>query len=653
MDWLTPNIALWSAAIAIPSLFVLYFLKLKRQEQFVASSLLWKRAIMDMQVNAPFQRLRKSLLLLLQLLAIILMLLAIAGPVFYSTHSSGKRYVILIDNSGSMLSQDIQPTRLQEAKNQAKEIVDNLRAPNLFSIGDEGDMMMVIAFNDRSRVMCNFTSDKSQLKRTIDMIEPCDSGSSIANAVNAARAFAMSEGEAENNRTSVQRAQIIIFSDGQLKDIDQISATEDEIVFHSIGTSGNNIAITEFKAVRSNEDPQDIMVFASISNYTPQIIKTDLQFTVNNQLQDIKALTLPAMNKNEKGDITPGKNNYEFNLSLPDQAVIELRLMHQDDLPNDNAAWYVLPRPDKQKVLYVSNGNPVLEQAILACDIAEVTTCTETEFQKICNDFYGLKTPYDTIILDNILSDNLPKASYLIFNALPNGYGASYDSEIEKQFIVDWQQTAAALRYVNLDGIFTSKASKIILPRDAVILADFEDTPAISFWKDQGNDFLYVAFDVMNSNWPFESSFVLFCYNSLNFLGMQNSQTNNVIDVGNSITQSGLPPETPITINGPDLQNKTINVDSAGQIRIPAIQNAGLYSIKTQQDEIYFYAANMLDEFESNPWPKAQLNLSGHQVLNTSSIVNKVDIQVWPWLVLAVLIMISIEWLVYVFKMKL
>src|SRR5512136_2804558 len=94
--------ALGIAAVVVPALLILYFLKLRRREELVASTLLWKRAVQDLQVNAPFQRLRKNLLLFLQLLVLAAAILALARPIVRTAVGSEERVVLLIDRSASM-----------------------------------------------------------------------------------------------------------------------------------------------------------------------------------------------------------------------------------------------------------------------------------------------------------------------------------------------------------------------------------------------------------------------------------------------------------------------------------------------------------------------------------------------------------------------
>src|SRR6185295_18087451 len=91
---------------ALAPVIALYFLKLKREQRVVPSTLLWKKVIEDMQVNAPFQKLKYSLLLMLQILLIALIGFALARPYLNIGGVAGKKTVLLIDTSASMATRD-------------------------------------------------------------------------------------------------------------------------------------------------------------------------------------------------------------------------------------------------------------------------------------------------------------------------------------------------------------------------------------------------------------------------------------------------------------------------------------------------------------------------------------------------------------------
>ena len=97
MTFLNPWPALVAAAAAVPLLLLLYFLKLRRQVLRMPSTLLWSSVTEDLQANVPFQRLRWSVLLLLQLLLVAALLAALARPVVQAGRGAASRMIILID----------------------------------------------------------------------------------------------------------------------------------------------------------------------------------------------------------------------------------------------------------------------------------------------------------------------------------------------------------------------------------------------------------------------------------------------------------------------------------------------------------------------------------------------------------------------------
>src|SRR5438552_11108095 len=123
------GLAAWSALAGVPvGIIALYFLKLRRRPVRVPSTLLWRRSLEDLHVNSLFQRLRRNLLLFLQLLAVALAMLALLGPRVQGTTGQGQRYVLAIDESASMGATDVSPSRLERAKQEAKKIIDGMAA---------------------------------------------------------------------------------------------------------------------------------------------------------------------------------------------------------------------------------------------------------------------------------------------------------------------------------------------------------------------------------------------------------------------------------------------------------------------------------------------------------------------------------------------
>ncbi len=95
-----------AAGVVVPLLLLLYFLKLRRLMLRIPTTLLWRESTQDLQVNVPFQRLRASLLLFLQLLLLAALLAALAQPVLQTEAPPSARVILLIDRSASMNATD-------------------------------------------------------------------------------------------------------------------------------------------------------------------------------------------------------------------------------------------------------------------------------------------------------------------------------------------------------------------------------------------------------------------------------------------------------------------------------------------------------------------------------------------------------------------
>ena len=122
MTW-TP--VLWLLPF-IPALVALYFLKLRRRDVVISSTILWRRSLEDFRVNAPFQRLRRNLLLLLQLIVLAGLILAVWKPRTQGDVTSGRHLIVLIDHSASASAKEPRGLRLDLQKEEETQGVQTV-----------------------------------------------------------------------------------------------------------------------------------------------------------------------------------------------------------------------------------------------------------------------------------------------------------------------------------------------------------------------------------------------------------------------------------------------------------------------------------------------------------------------------------------------
>ncbi|MGA3067894.1 MAG: VWA domain-containing protein, partial [Tepidisphaeraceae bacterium] len=354
-----------AAATVIPLLVLLYFLKLRRREQAVPSTLLWKKSIQDLQVNAPFQKLRRNLLFLLQLLLLIALLLALARPVANYTPGAGPRTIILIDRSAPMSATDIpgNRTRLDEAKRRAKDLVRTL---------SRDGAAMVIAFDDSAQTIEPFTSDIPALVNAIDSIQPNDRPTRLDSAYRLADAqAAFTSGYSARNR---QPPDVYLFSDGRAQDADK--ATIDGILhYEQIGTpTAANIAIVAMNAKRDYQIPTHVQVFARLANFGPDpVAGVQVQLSVDGMVRSVASVNLlPERFTDDQrtAAIAAGfspRDSIEFpELDLTGSAIVKVDQLNteNDCLSSDDSAIVVVPPPRILAVLLVTDGNFFLERGL-------------------------------------------------------------------------------------------------------------------------------------------------------------------------------------------------------------------------------------------------------------------------------------------------
>src|SRR5262245_38232582 len=147
----------------VPAVIAMYLLKLRREETPVPSTLLWHRLVADVEANAPWQRLRRSLLFLLQLLLVIILVLLAARPFIERPAGLARDIVLVVDTSASMAATDQPPDRLSAAKAAAIEALKDLPT---------GGKVSVIESGRTARIVASGSTDLGRIRLAIDSIKP-------------------------------------------------------------------------------------------------------------------------------------------------------------------------------------------------------------------------------------------------------------------------------------------------------------------------------------------------------------------------------------------------------------------------------------------------------------------------------------------------
>ncbi|MFM8321671.1 MAG: vWA domain-containing protein, partial [Chloroflexota bacterium] len=137
MRFLAPG--MFFLAGLIPVIVLMWLLKLRRVERAVSSTFLWRQMVRDVEANAPWQKLRYNLLLLLQVLFLAALVLALARPATPARGITARAAIFIIDTSASMAASDVNPSRIEAAKDKARQMIGELPAATQVTVIAAGD----------------------------------------------------------------------------------------------------------------------------------------------------------------------------------------------------------------------------------------------------------------------------------------------------------------------------------------------------------------------------------------------------------------------------------------------------------------------------------------------------------------------------------
>ncbi len=592
--------ALWFLSF-IPLVVLMYILKQKFEERQIGSIYLWQQVLKDIEVNTPWQRLKKNLLLFLQLLSIILLVFALSDPYIYTRGGMYSNLVIVIDNTGSMNAAYENNTRLERAKQLAEEMINHSGTKTNITL---------LTVDKSPRVEIGKTTDKGEAVRKLSDIKPGNSAGNINDSVSLVSAMVK---QYEGN--SGYKA--VFYTDSPVNTGD-LNA---EVV--SLASELTNVSLDY---ISYSEDKGKLTALVRATNRSNAPLAREISLYGNDKVLDIKNVELP-----------PGETMTVYFEGLSaDASYIWAELTEKDDLEEDNQVYGIVEYTKPSKVLLVSTSNVFMEKALSNIKGLELYKTNPGE---------DIEDGYDLYIFDSVIPELLPKSGSVLLINPPTGNGIVEVGAELQGGAADIAKHSITKYMENVD--FTvSKLKSMEAPFWADVLINVGENAAVISGEYKGRKTAVIGFDLHNSDFALTTEYPIFIYNLAAYLVGIDTERRTSYVCGDSIDLNPNPEVTEAAVKDPagevhslELTYPMLPFDKTGQF--------GIYELTQkigETEKVSSFAVNFPVESES---VNSKLVVSEAQKASAAGTVSG-GTRLQAWLLGLLLLAAAVEWVVYI-----
>jgi hypothetical protein len=605
---------------------------------------------------------------LLQLALLALLALAAADPFFFWEVRNARRIVLVIDNSASMNATDIKPSRLDEARRQAERVIAGLRYR---------DELALISAGTQPLVVCGFTGRRKTLRTALERLPATDGPSQVADAAAVGRRLL---GERQDGK----QPEVIVLTDGCFEGADNLlrpsaasllTASETAapaapaqspagpepppVNLQVIGTRSGNVGITQFQVRRSVVDPLGYEILAAVTNASDEPAEFRFEIELDGEPIDVVPLKLEA----------GGKWSQVFEKTSAEGGRLVAHLTHEDALAADNSAWAVLPRREVQPVLLVTEGNLFLQKVFESNPLVRLTIVKEPP----------AAIPAGTVVVyHRVVPKTIPPGSVFVIDPAESSDLWTTGDVLQNPIVTQQDKDSPVMAHVRLDNVLMPKARKLT-PLEAeqahVLAASVATDPLFLSIERPNGKVLVLTVNLDEGDLPLRTAFPISVANALHwFAGNKN-------DLRESLSTGSLASATSADFAA-SLNGRSLTLRSPGgrlkplpanfeKLTLGPLDECGVWSLvpvvptseqpaaAPSADErsegngraaaprsaaLMDFACNLASPAESDIRPPAELldrpapatmraGLGAHPA--------------WFWLLLAGLILTSVEWCLY------
>ncbi|PKM49489.1 MAG: hypothetical protein CVV02_15785 [Firmicutes bacterium HGW-Firmicutes-7] len=587
------NIAGLAALICLPIIIILYMLRPKNMPYSLPSLYLWKTMANEIESASQFQKLKSSLLMFLQLAIALIIAFMLAG-LFIKNSSMPDRVILVVDGSVSMKSTDVDPSRMEYAKEQAVTYVKQL---------NRGAQVTLIALKDIPEILLTDETDHSLVAASIKNLSAIDTYSDMNLAVQTTTALKREE-----------ETTIVYFGDREFPGAENVfvAKNHDNVAVH-------NIAYTIYAGAK------DMRVLADIINESDKKVNVPLSLYADELFLDAKQV-----------EIEPGESAKVFFSNIP-LATTELMVQidREDNLEVDNVAYTTVAKEQVKKAVLVTSSNIFLEKVFKLNKAIEL-------YQAEPKDIETLKG-FDLYIFDGVLPTTLPTdGAIMMFDPPENEYfkvlGYANNPEL---FATGHEITS----HINKPDFAIGSTQIYEVPTWAEDVLDTEYGVCAFAGTYNGVRVVAYGFDLHSTDLPLVVDFPIIMTNSLGYLVPNSMLHATSISAGEGMGIRILPNTEEAYIINPDGLKEHIDVSSE-ETMYKNTAKTGRYTLVQRSSE-----TEIIEGFGVNvPKKTSEIDATTEAPNKNIEVSNKRSL----FIILGILVLtiICTEWFIYNYRRK-
>lgn len=567
-----------AAAVAV---LLLHLVRPRPKTAPVSSLLLWRLLQEKLREESLFRRLVSSLLLVLQVVAALLLGLALARPGWRGAGAEGVIGVFVVDRSASMQAREGPTDRFTLARGELARLLEQrppgeLRRIYVGGVGPAG-----------VELSGPFSSPARAAQALAELRSPADGPADFDALARRLRALA-SAGE---------QLRIWLATDG-------VMGADARATLEELGRWGRlevvavgrpdapNVAITALEAYRSGSGPVDVEVMAEVANFSITPAEAVLHFQGDFGLDESRRLRL------EPGART--RVIVPYRVLGPAAVRARLELPGRDALEVDNERAITFADPLEPAVVYLV-GEPAapLRLALEAAGPVRVVWVPAPAGQSVVRPLTDLPELPEAglgslgggahLVVFNGVRPPAPSEPPTLADlwaapvwwVLPPGMEPGAALRQTEEAVVYWERTHPLLRFVELEGVRVRRSPWASLPPpDADVLVEGSGGPLVWERVDRsGRRLIEMAFALEQSNLPGRVAFAVLVANVLRLAAPHAWDLAQVpVAAGQGVKLRVPPGERRLLVLTPD--GGVVQLPSEGRTSVvfADTQRAGVYS---------------------------------------------------------------------------